>query len=284
MKKRRFGVVIMLKKRFDQIIVNGVQIGNGRIAFQSVKLNVHCFLVDGVLIDTGAKSLEKHFIPFFNELDIDKVVMTHFHEDHTGCAAYLQEELHLPLFMSDNKIDYCKKRVDYPLYRQLFWGRRKPFQAEPINETFHSRNARWRVIKTPGHAIDHLAFLNEETGQLFTGDLYCQEKTKVVLREENIPVQIDSLKTVLTYDFEDVFCSHAGYLNKGRTALKRKLAYLLELQGEILKLYAEGKTPEDIQKTLFPKKYPITLFSSGEWDSIHIIKSIIKEHDKKLNS
>ncbi|MFS0862594.1 MBL fold metallo-hydrolase [Fredinandcohnia sp. 179-A 10B2 NHS] len=275
---------MLLKKRFDQVTVNGVQMGNGRIAFQNVRLNVHCFYVDGVLIDTGARSLEKYFRPFFKDLDIDKVVMTHFHEDHTGCASYLQEELHLPLFMSDSMIDYCKRRADYPLYRQLFWGRRKPFQAESINETFHSRNATWKVIKTPGHAIDHLAFLNEETGQLFTGDLYCQEKTKVVLREENIPVLIDSLKTVLTYDFEDVFCSHAGYLNKGREALKRKLAYLLELQGNILKLYAEGKTPEVIQKALFPKKYPITLFSSGEWDSIHIVKSIIKKHDIKLDS
>jgi endoribonuclease LACTB2 len=252
--------------------------GNGTVSFQSIKLNVHCFFIDGVLIDTGARSLEKVFRSFFKQLPIDKVVITHFHEDHTGCASLLQEDLGLSIFMNDPMINYCRKKADYPLYRQLFWGKRRPFRAESIGEGFHSANAEWSVINTPGHAIDHVAFLNNETGQLFTGDLYCQERTKVVLREEKIPVIIESLKSILTYDFEDVFCSHAGYLNNGRNALKRKLDYLLELQGNILRLYDEGRTPEEIKSHLFPKKYPIMLFSSGEWDSVHIVHSVIKQH------
>jgi endoribonuclease LACTB2 len=275
---------MLFKKGFAQQTMNGVQMGNGTVSFRGVKLNVHCFFTDGVLIDTGARSLEKLFKPFFKQLAIEKVVMTHFHEDHTGCAAFLQEELQLPLYMNDIMIPYCQKKADYPFYRQVFWGRRKPFLAEPIGETFQSQNATWKVIQTPGHAIDHVAFLNEVTGQLFTGDLYCQEKTKVVLREENIPVLIDSLTNILTYDFEEVFCNHAGPLKNGRTALKRKLDYLLELQGKILKLHDEGKTPEEINNTLFPRKYPIMYFSSGEWDSIHIVNTIIEKHNKALIS
>ncbi|GIN91917.1 hypothetical protein J22TS1_29680 [Siminovitchia terrae] len=270
---------MLFKKNFKSELVNGVQMGNGTLSFQNIKLNVHCFFIDGVLIDTGAKSLERYFKPFFQQLEIDKVVITHFHEDHTGCASYLQK-LQLPIFMDDMMIEHCRKKAAYPIYRQLFWGRRGPFQAEPISETFYSRNGTWRVIKTPGHAIDHLAFLNHSTGQLFTGDLYCQEKTKVILREEDVPMIIESIKKVITYDFDEVFCSHAGYLNNGRSALKQKLEYLLELQGNILKLYDEGKSPEEINNLLFPKKYPITHFSSGEWDSIHIINSIINQ---KLN-
>src|SRR5690625_2901796 len=52
----------------------------------------------------------------------------------------------------------------------LFWGKRRPFQAKPIGQTFNSRNATWDVIETPGHTKDHLSFLNQETGQLFTED------------------------------------------------------------------------------------------------------------------
>lgn len=107
--------------------------------------------------------------------------------------------------------------------------------------------------------------------------MYCQEKTKVVLREESIPTLINSLKTVLTYDFEEVFCCHAGYLKDGRLALQRKLEYLLNLQGNILKLHEAGDSPSEIKAKLFPKKYPITFFSSGEWDSLHIINSVIHE-------
>lgn len=269
---------MLLRKNFSQQTINGVQAGNGTVAFQGVKLNVHCFVLDGVLIDTGAASLEQEFKPFFKQQDIEQVVITHFHEDHTGCAAFLQKHLNLPIYMNELKLDSCKRKTDFPLYRKVFWGKRRPFHALAIGRTFSSRNATWDVIDTPGHAIDHLAFLNRKTGQLFTGDLYCQEKTKVVLREESVPTIIDSLMRVLTYDFEEVFCCHAGFLLDGRAALQRKLDYLLDLQGKIIKLYEAGFSPFQISQNLFPKKYPITLLSSGEWNSLHIINSILNEY------
>ncbi|MFS0783179.1 MBL fold metallo-hydrolase [Bacillus sp. 1P06AnD] len=272
---------MIFRKGFKRESINGVELGNGTVAFQGVKLNVHCFIVDGVLIDTGAKSLEKEFKLFFHDQDIDQAVITHFHEDHTGCAAFIRNELHLPIFTNGMMLPYCEKKPDYPLYRKLFWGKRSPFHAEAIGSTFSSRHATWDVIETPGHAIDHLAFLNRETGQLFTGDLYCQEKTKVILREESIPSIISSLKRVLAYDFEDVFCCHAGYLEEGRGALQRKLDYLVNLQGKIITLFEEGMPINKIKNSLFPKKYPIVRFSSGEWDSMHIIHSIIQEYVKK---
>lgn len=273
---------MLLKKTFNHKTIQGVQAANGTVAFQGVKLNVHCFVVDGVLIDTGSASLEKEFKPFFKQQDIDQVVITHFHEDHTGCAAFLQKELQLPIYMNDIKLDYCKQKPDYPLYRKVFWGKRRPFQAIGIGKTFSSRNAVWDVIDTPGHAIDHLAFLNRETGQLFTGDLYVQEKTKVILQEESIPTIIGSLQRVITYDFGEVFCCHAGYLKDGRAALQRKLDYLLDLQGKIIKLYEDGMSPSQISQTLFPKKYPIIFLSRGEWESMHIINSIIQDHHLKI--
>ncbi|MDF2791563.1 MAG: hypothetical protein K0S80_4665, partial [Neobacillus sp.] len=41
---------MLLKKNFSQQKLNGVQTGNGTVAFQGVKLNVHSFVLDGVLI------------------------------------------------------------------------------------------------------------------------------------------------------------------------------------------------------------------------------------------
>ena len=229
----------MMMKSFTQKNVNGVETGNGSISLVNVKLNVYVFFVDGVLIDTGAHSIEKEFIPFFNQLKIDQVVLTHYHEDHTGCATYIQQKYKVPILMNKMKIDACRKKADYPMYRKLFWGKRKPFEGTEINRTFTSVHATWDVIETPGHSDDHLSFLNRQTGQLFTGDLYCQERTKVVLREESIPMIIDSLKRVLTYDFDEVFCCHAGLLKKGRIALQRKLDYLLDIQERVIKEYKE---------------------------------------------
>lgn len=269
---------MLLKKGFREEEKNGVQMGKGSVSFQGVKLNVYAYVIDGVLIDTGAKSLEKQFKPFLEKHDYDKVVITHHHEDHTGCAALIQNIKNVPIYMDDTFIDYCTTIADYPLYRRIFWGKRTPFRAKAIGKTFTSRNATWDVIETPGHAYDHLSFLNRETGQLFTGDLYVQEKTKVALRDESIPTIINSLKKVLTYDFDEMFCSHAGYIKNGRKRIQQKIDYLEELQAKIIILKNEGLTPSQINKKLFPRKYPITFISSGEWGSIHIVHSVFQNN------
>ncbi|ALX48594.1 MBL fold metallo-hydrolase [Lentibacillus amyloliquefaciens] len=255
-----------------------VQFVNGWVSLRNVKMNVYCFAVDGVLIDTGSRSLLKAFKPFFAQADVDKVMITHFHEDHTGGAGYLQKKYDWPVYMNDMTIAECAQKANYPLYRQLFWGRRQPFKANPIGEAFTSRKANWDVIQTPGHAKDHLSFLNRETGQLFSGDLYVQPKTKLILREESVPTIINSIERTLTYDFGELFCCHAGYVEDGRDALTNKLHYLKELQFEIRSLQMQGYHEQEIWAMTFKKKYPITLISSGEWDSLHIVRSIL--HDE----
>lgn len=266
---------MLFKKQFEQYQVGDVHLGNGTIQFQSIKLNVFSYAVDGVLIDTGAQSLLQHFKSYFESVDVEQVVITHYHEDHTGGAKYMQNTYGYPVYMNKTKIDYCNKRADYPLYRKLFWGNRAAFKALPLGKTFKSRHALWDVINTPGHAIDHLAFLNRETGQLFTGDLYVTPKTKVILREEDVPTIINSLQEVLQYDFNEVFCCHAGYIKNGRKALMNKLEYLLALEYKVQKLHKEGNSKTEIQAKLFKKKYPITRVSLGEWDSKHIISTIL---------
>ena len=269
---------MLFKKESHTDEKNGVSWLNGRVQFQSIALNVHSYLVDGVLIDTGGQSLFKQFKAFIDEADFDKVMLTHYHEDHTGNAAYIGKTKNVPIYLSGKTMDYCTQKADYPLYRKLFWGKRKPFHAEPMPETFQSRNATWDVIDTPGHAHDHKAFLNRNTGHLFTGDLYVSPRTKLVLAEEDVPTIIRSLERVLTYDFDNIFCSHAGYIEDGRQAIERKRENLLSVQHDVLALKNEGKPAGVIRKELFPKKYPITKISGGEWDSLHIVNSIMNEN------
>lgn len=268
---------VLFKKKIELSEKNGVKMINGSVQFQAVYLNVHCFEVDGILIDTGSASLLKQFKPFFEQMDVDQIMLTHYHEDHSGGAHFLQKTYNLPIFMHPLNIKECAKKASYPLYRKLFWGARLPFLAQPVGDAFSSRTDDWKVIETPGHTEDHVAYLNESTGQLFTGDLYVTPKTKVVLREESIPQIIRSLEKVLTYDFLEIYCNHAGYIENGREALIRKLNYLNELSYKIEMMNEEGLTTNEITAQLFTKKYPITKLSLGEWDAAHIVSSVLNK-------
>ena len=108
---------MILKKDSQLKEKNGVRAINGKVAFSSVELNVHCFEVDGVLIDSGAETLLREFKPFFETVDVDKVLITHAHEDHTGGARYVQEKYGVPVFINEQSVEKVANKVKYPLYR-----------------------------------------------------------------------------------------------------------------------------------------------------------------------
>lgn len=272
---------MLMKKTVHTAAKSGVTYINGSIKMGRVKLNVCSFVTDGVLIDTGAPNLLDTFKPFFAAHPIEQIVLTHHHEDHSGGASYLQTTYHLPVFVHEALLHEHQREAHYPLYRKLFWGKRKPFQATAIEKTFASKTATWRVIETPGHATDHISLLNEATGQLFSGDLFVHPETKVILRDESIMQIIQSIEKVLTYDFQEMYCAHAGYVADGPKALRKKLAYLKELVAKVTDLYSRGYTVQAITKQIFPKTYPITYISFGEWNATHIVRSILQDYTKQ---
>lgn len=238
---------------------------------------VFVFFVDGMLIDTGPQNLESELISFYENISFDIVTLTHHHEDHTGTAPWIQENRNVPIYIHPKGIDICAEVCPYPEYRQIMWGIRKKFKALPIKDTIQSRTKEWKVIDTPGHADDHISLFDKETGTLFSGDLYVSPKTKIMMKNESVPQIMDSIRTVLTYDFRSMFCCHAGYIPDGKVKLKQKLEYLENLYGEVKSLYETGLSNEEIDKKIFRKKYTLTSASDGEWDSLHIISSIVSD-------
>ncbi|QIZ09300.1 MBL fold metallo-hydrolase [Priestia megaterium] len=248
----------------------------GNVQQSGLKLGtVYSFLVDGMLIDTGPQCLETELIPIYENLSFEIVTLTHSHEDHTGLAPWIQKQKNVPIYVHPKGVSICAEPYPYPKYRQLTWGMRTPFKPLPLGDVIQSRSQEWKVLYTPGHADDHVSFFHEESGRLFSGDLFVTPKTKVIMDSESIPVIIDSIRRLLSFDFQALFCGHAGYIKDGKSMMKQKLDYLENLSSEVGNLHRQGRSIDEIAQMLFPKKYPIISFSEGQWDSRHIVASIV---------
>jgi glyoxylase-like metal-dependent hydrolase (beta-lactamase superfamily II) len=255
----------------------GVVCVQGKVSVGAGSMVVYAFLVDGMLVDCGPQSLEGPLRDFYKEQAIEQVALTHHHEDHTGMAAWLERNKGVPLFIHESTVEFCKADAEYPEFRKAFWGRRDAFHPQALGETIRSNKGTWQVLHTPGHADDHVVFLNRETGQLFSGDLFVTPKPKAFASTESVAQIMDSLRKVLVHDFEGMFCCHAGYVPQGQRALHKKLDYLENLAGEILHLHAQGRDVEEIRQELLPEIHPIMMFSAGDFHSRHLIRSVIEE-------
>ncbi|ASF38992.1 MBL fold metallo-hydrolase [Halobacillus halophilus] len=249
----------------------------GNVRRGNFSMSVYIFYIDGMLVDTGASRMLEDFKSFYQETPIDFVSITHPHEDHTGTAKWLQTELNIPVYIKKEAITGCKVEADLPLYRKRIWGGREPFSPWPFGETIESMNHSYELIHTPGHEKNHMALFDKGHGRLFSGDLFIHPKPKVIMEDESVPVMIRSIRNILQFDFQEMFCQHAGYIQDGKSAMRKKLSYLEELSEQVQMLYKKGFTIEEINGTLFPDVPVIVPHSGYEYDSKHMIRSIIEE-------
>jgi len=88
------------------------------------------------------------------------VWLTHAHPDHVGAVAAVAG------------------RYGVPVRAHPLAAGRVPTPVAPLREG--DRLGRFRVLETPGHAREHLAFLDVETGALVCGDLVSTISTIVI--------------------------------------------------------------------------------------------------------
>lgn len=240
-----------------------------------IAMAVNSFCLDGVLIDTGSQSMKKEFQSFFKQSDFDQVMLTHFHEDHTGNAAYIQKKYDVPIYIHQMSTHLTKQPQRIPLYRKAVWGDVEPFSAKPLKKSFESRTDFWEVIDTPGHSADHVAFYNRSKGILFTGDLFVTPRPKVILLDENILDTMDSLRKIQSYTFDQMFCGHTGLVKNPQKMIQQKIDYLEEIEGKALALQKQGKDVYEITDELFNSSSPMIDGSNTEWSAVHMIRTFL---------
>ena len=234
--------------------------------------SVSAFCFDGTLIDTGPPRTGREIAAWARGQEIRQIVNTHQHEDHVGGNAHLT---HLPAFAPAGAVPVIRQAPRIPFYRRTTFGQPRPAPVSILEETVTTCHHTLHVIPTPGHAPDHVVLWLPERGWLFSADLYLMARAKYVRLQDDVGQWVASLRRVLAYDFDTMFCSHAGYVPDAKTAIERKLAFWAKLQQQAQELAQHGHSSREIRDQLLGREGFLTYWSRGQFAKINLIEALL---------
>ena len=140
-----------------------------------------CHKVGGDLVDPGPTASVHTLLEALGDEEPRRLLLTHIHLDHAGASGYLVRRWpHLEVWVSEvgaphlvdpSKLISSATRL-YGDEMERLWGEIVPVPEENIR-TFAGGEAvdGLRVAHTPGHANHHVAYLREDEGWAFVGDV-----------------------------------------------------------------------------------------------------------------
>lgn len=233
-----------------------------------------------MLIDTGHMHARDEIRNAVQDLKVDKMLITHHHEDHTANIAVLQEQFSCPVYGTQLCSDIMRtERTRIGYARKRSWGVSPIYDGiEPISDSIKTKHHSFQIIPVPGHAVDMIALYEPDKKWLLTADAYVSSFIAYFMREESMAHQIRSLRRLLELDFDAVICSHNPVWQGGKEKIRKKLAYFEKTFNSVRSLYQEGYSVSAIRKQLGMKEYwDIRLLSQGHLSCKNMIQSVIRD-------
>lgn len=195
---------------------------------------------------------------------LDYILLTHFHIDHSGgTGALLKAAPQAKVIVHKRAAFYVKNfgkivggaRMVFKQELIRRFGDAYPVPAEKVVSVIDGDTidlgggTRLRVIHAPGHCPDNVAFFEEETASLFTGDLAClqyPDLNGVPIPAGSPPLfdlgeEIHSLRAVEKIAADRVLAPHFGVIASScGEFVEKSIAAIEETKKEIQGMFGEG--------------------------------------------
>ena len=254
--------------------VEAIRFGKYNLADNSTVL---IYIVGNTLIDTAPPNQRKGLLKFLSDREIEKIILTHHHEDHSGNAKAVADYFNIPVFIHESGIDILKTGFKIKAFQKVFWGSPGKIKAMSLPEEIDCGNGiKLKTIHTLGHSEDHVCFFEEKRKWLFTGDNFLSSAPKLFRLDEDLEKEIKSLETILKYDFKTIFCSHRGFIENGYEVMEKKLKYFRELIKKVHIAKEQGLSIKAISKQILGKKDFVGLISFSYLSQKNLIKKCLE--------
>lgn len=257
--------------RFDDVTCARV----ARSLVPAAQIPVCFYQVDSLLVDTGPSNARAYLKAHTWKPKPRAILLTHFHEDHSGNAAFLQQTFDAPVYAHPHTGEILKTGFAILPYEKIMFGPADPVPVVHLPDVFEYEGRHYRVIETPGHAPGHVCFWVKEEGWLFAGDMYVAEKIKIWRRTENLAEQIESLEKLCQLDFEALWCGHNPQPKGGPELLRRKLEYFRWFYGKAAEAYHKGLSEREAIRYMKLRERPLVkLLTFNDVSVAHMVRSV----------
>jgi glyoxylase-like metal-dependent hydrolase (beta-lactamase superfamily II) len=160
------------------------------------------------------------------------ILLTHHHPDHAPGAARLSDLTGAPV------------RAFRPEHGEARLRDGEVVEAGAV---------RFRVVHAPGHTPDHVVFMEEGSGALFTGDAVLGRGTSIVDPPEgDMAAYITSLSRMLALDPRVIYPGHGPAVWSPAEKLKEYLAHRRMREEQVLRGLEQGpRTPQELVEEIY---------------------------------
>lgn len=275
------------------------------------------------LVDAGNanEACWEHLLRTLNSIgaainDLDAIILTHNHADHTGLVNRIRAHSDVPVYAHPNarvrlKRDrgFLEERAAFfeQLYLKMGCGQKAYDEARRLRRAIEDNQSQkiaediatlkegeaiygFQVFEIIGHSPDHIALFHEKSGILLAGDhILADTPTNALVeydqngkRTRSLEQYEYSLKKVAHLPLQAIYPGHGAIIRDPQKKITEKLARIDRRAERLIGQLGEPRTPAQLAKRIYRKKYE-TLFSLvmseaiGHLDRLETLQKVMKE-------
>ena len=265
-------------ERFEHEGVEGLRVGRFRMG---INTSVVVYRLGGTVIDTGPGNQWQFVRGFLREKPVERVLITHHHEDHGGNGARIKRDMNAQAFAPPSGVACLADGFPLHFYQRVFWGSPRKFLTEALpDEMAIEDGLHVRAILTGGHAPDMTCLLIPERGWLFSGDMFVASTIRYLRADEDLDGILAGLHLLLEHEFDTLFCAHRGVVHDGHTAIRAKLEGLEALRDRARGLERDGMSLREITRVLLGKEDMVAWITQGHYSKSNLVRGLLATGDK----